>query len=163
VSCAGRRATIVGTTGDDVIVGTDGRDIIVGRGGSDVIDGGAGADVICGGHGADLITGGPGRDVLLGCSGWLTTSYGEFSVHPCDEGDVMVDATDPTLTDAGGAMCPGGPPATVPALAAQRLRRRLRITDRIVSRATIATTWPSMAIRVTSIAGSQETLPSTTL
>jgi hypothetical protein len=107
VSCYGLRASIVGTPGDDIIVGTDAGDVIVGRGGGDIIDGGAGADIICGGPGVDVITGGPGRDVLLGCSGWgwLTTAYGEHSLWPCDDGDVIVDASDPTLTDAGGATC----------------------------------------------------------
>jgi poly-gamma-glutamate synthesis protein (capsule biosynthesis protein) len=107
VSCAGIRATIVGTAGDDTIAGTDGRDVIVGRDGRDRITGGGGADVICGGHGIDGLTGGPGRDVLLGCSGWgwLTTPYGEHALQPCDDGDVMGDTTDPTLTDAGGVIC----------------------------------------------------------
>jgi poly-gamma-glutamate synthesis protein (capsule biosynthesis protein) len=111
VSCAGIRATIVGTTGDDVIIGTAGRDVIVGRGGNDVIAGGGGSDAICGGPGADTLTGGPGRDLLLGCSvtGTGITGHtdiaGAFEFLRCDEGDVVVDESDPTLTLAGGAAC----------------------------------------------------------
>ncbi|HAX81475.1 MAG TPA: hypothetical protein DCY40_02770 [Actinobacteria bacterium] len=111
VSCAGIRATIVGTPDDDIITGTDGNDVIVGRGGDDVIDGGAGADVICGGPGADMLTGGPGRDLLLGCSvtGTGITGHnaiaGAFDFLACDEGDVVVDESDPTLALAGGAIC----------------------------------------------------------
>jgi hypothetical protein len=111
VSCAGIRATIVGTTGDDVLIGTAGRDVIVGRGGNDVIAGGGGSDAICGGPGADTLTGGPGRDLLLGCSvtGTGITGHtdiaGAFEFLRCDEGDVVVDESDPTLTLAGGAAC----------------------------------------------------------
>src|SRR5207248_7131 len=38
-TCQGKQATMVGTTGSDVIVGTSGNDVIVGLGGNDVIDG----------------------------------------------------------------------------------------------------------------------------
>ena len=68
-SCDDRRATILGTRGDDVIVGTDGNDVIAGRGGSDVNDAGAGNDVVCGGDGADTLSGGAGMDVVLGGDG----------------------------------------------------------------------------------------------
>ena len=47
--CFGERATIIGTSGDDVLRGTAGRDVFVGRGGLDVIDGRGGNDRICGG------------------------------------------------------------------------------------------------------------------
>jgi poly-gamma-glutamate synthesis protein (capsule biosynthesis protein) len=90
VTCGGFRATIVGTLGDDVIVGTESRDIIVGRAGDDVIDGGGAADVICGGPGDDVLTGGPGRDLLVGGG---------------EDGDVITDASDPTLALAGIAQC----------------------------------------------------------
>jgi Ca2+-binding RTX toxin-like protein len=67
--CHGRRATIVGTEGPDVLRGTSGRDVIWGGGGDDTIFGGRGSDVICGGPGADLIHGGRGNDLLDGGGG----------------------------------------------------------------------------------------------
>src|SRR3989442_11330581 len=53
--CNGRRATIVGTQGDDVIYGTPGRDVIAGLGGNDEIHGRGQNDIICGGPGDDFI------------------------------------------------------------------------------------------------------------
>lgn len=76
--CAGKKATIVGTPGRDVLRGTKGRDVIAGLGGNDVIRGFGGNDRICGGRGrdrifggrgADRLFGGPGRDVLRGGPG----------------------------------------------------------------------------------------------
>jgi hypothetical protein len=66
VMCGGRRATLVGTPGDDVLIGTVGADVIHGLEGDDVIDGLDGADIICGGGGADILFGGDGRDRLFG-------------------------------------------------------------------------------------------------
>lgn len=69
-TCAGRRATIVGsglvrgTREDDVIVGGPARDRIRGRGGDDIVCGRGGADVISAGAGADVLAGGRGRDRL---------------------------------------------------------------------------------------------------
>jgi len=68
-TCDGLTATIVGTSGDDVIDGTSGRDIIHGRGGNDVIRGLAGKDVICGGDGDDEIRGGSHYDRVFGGGG----------------------------------------------------------------------------------------------
>jgi hypothetical protein len=68
-ACAPSRATIVGTTGPDVLVGTPGRDVILGLSGRDRILGLGGPDVICGHDGKDLIKGGAGRDRLLGGPG----------------------------------------------------------------------------------------------
>jgi hemolysin type calcium-binding protein len=62
----GKRATLVGTEGDDEIVGTNKADVIVGLGGKDVIKGKAGADRICGNEGNDVLGGGPGNDRLHG-------------------------------------------------------------------------------------------------
>jgi uncharacterized delta-60 repeat protein len=67
--CAGRAATIVGTTGRDVLRGTRGADVIVALGGVDVVRAGGGADRVCGGAGADRVRGGEGRDVLRGGAG----------------------------------------------------------------------------------------------
>ena len=42
--CLGRAATIVGTSGDDIIEGTNGSDVIVGGRGADQLHGGSGDD-----------------------------------------------------------------------------------------------------------------------
>lgn len=85
-SCFGRRATIIGTAGDDKIEGTAGADVIVALGGADYVDGKEGNDRIClgrggkydsdrhfewarGGPGNDRIHGGGGSDRLLGEGG----------------------------------------------------------------------------------------------
>lgn len=84
--CFGRRATIVGTQGNDRLIGTDGDDVIVALGGDDFVDGKGGDDRIClgpggrynfdnqtewakGGPGDDLISGGRGSDLIIGGSG----------------------------------------------------------------------------------------------
>ena len=67
--CHGRKATIIGTSGDDVLRGTPHRDVIWGGPGNDVIWGGLGNDIICGGAGNDLIHGGRGNDLLDGGPG----------------------------------------------------------------------------------------------
>lgn len=69
VRCSGRIATIVGTSGDDIIEGTPQADVIHGLGGDDIITGLQGNDVICGGAGADELHGGSGSDVLAGNAG----------------------------------------------------------------------------------------------
>jgi RTX calcium-binding nonapeptide repeat (4 copies) len=80
VFCNGRRATIVGTPGDDVgtIDGTSGNDVIAGLGGNDTIDGKGGNDFVCGGDGDDTFQQGAapdGADVLIGGPGSDTTDY----------------------------------------------------------------------------------------
>ena len=67
--CNGLAATIVGTSGDDVLTGTAGADVIVGLGGNDTINGRGGNDTICGGSGDDVISGGSGQDLLKGGRG----------------------------------------------------------------------------------------------
>lgn len=67
--CGGRRATIVGTPGHDVLVGTPGPDVMAGLGGDDTIIGLSGDDLLCGGAGADSLDGGDGDDRLLGGRG----------------------------------------------------------------------------------------------
>lgn len=69
VTCEGRRATVVGSNGDDVLEGTDGDDVIVGRGGDDVIRSWAGDDLVCGGDGDDVIDAGFGTDRVWGGEG----------------------------------------------------------------------------------------------
>jgi hypothetical protein len=68
-SCLGAVATIVGTSGDDVLHGTPHADVIVGRGGDDRINGRGGDDLICGGAGRDLLSGAGGSDQLDGDGG----------------------------------------------------------------------------------------------
>ena len=67
--CHGRQATIVGTSGDDVLHGTPGRDVIWGGPGNDTIYGSLGNDLICGGAGDDVIHGGRGNDEVFGGRG----------------------------------------------------------------------------------------------
>jgi hypothetical protein len=66
VTCDGQRATIVGTTGNDVIVGTSHNDVIAALGGRDAVHGLGGSDIICGGQDADRIWAGSGNDQLFG-------------------------------------------------------------------------------------------------
>jgi Ca2+-binding RTX toxin-like protein len=68
-TCLGQNATLLGTTGDDVIVGTPGNDIIQGQEGNDVIFGLEGHDLLCGGPGNDRLSGGNGFDALIGEAG----------------------------------------------------------------------------------------------
>lgn len=67
--CNGMVATIVGTSGPDLLIGTDGPDVIAGGAGNDEIRGKEGDDVICGGQGNDLIFGGRGDDLIFGGKG----------------------------------------------------------------------------------------------
>jgi Tol biopolymer transport system component len=75
-SCAGKRATIVGSDGPEKIKGTKRRDVIVANGGNDKLSGLAGNDVICGGSGKDKLNGGKGNDKLLGQAGKDTLKGG---------------------------------------------------------------------------------------
>lgn len=66
VRCHGKRATIVGTNGPDVLEGTRRADVIAGLRDGDVIIGHGSDDIICGGGGRDVLRGNPGDDVLDG-------------------------------------------------------------------------------------------------
>jgi poly-gamma-glutamate synthesis protein (capsule biosynthesis protein) len=97
LSCAGHPATILGTSGDDLLVGTPGADVIAARGGDDTVLGLGGDDLICGGPGDDDLWGGPGDDTLWGGEG-DDAAYG--------------DAGDDRLHGEGGAdVLWGGPGA----------------------------------------------------
>jgi Ca2+-binding RTX toxin-like protein len=87
-TCEGRQATILGTSGNDVIYGTSGNDVIVTFGGDDTIYAGAGNDVVCadgvgqvgndrifGQDGDDSLHGGMGNDYQVGGPG-ADASYG---------------------------------------------------------------------------------------
>lgn len=67
--CEGHEATIVGTSGDDVLIGTRGVDVIVALGGNDTIRARSGDDLICAGSGDDLIWGNNGADLIHGGDG----------------------------------------------------------------------------------------------
>jgi hypothetical protein len=89
-TCLGQPATLVGTTGADVIYGTPGADVIVGKGGNDWIDGAGSGDRICGGDAVDVLIGGTGDDRLSGGQGTdnLTGGAGVDAV----DGGLGVDA-----------------------------------------------------------------------
>ena len=92
--CFGKPATIVGTSGDDILQGTDGADVIVGLKGSDFIWGHAGRDLICGGRGDDgsylpsrgvgELNGGLGSDKISGGRG-NDEINGGFIGNPVDD------------------------------------------------------------------------------
>lgn len=65
----GRRCTIKGSNGTDVLVGTEDQDVICGRGGNDVVDGRGGDDVLYGDGGYDVLKGGSGSDRVMGSAG----------------------------------------------------------------------------------------------
>ena len=69
MSSTGRRCTVIGTPGNDVLTGTAGDDVICGLGGNDVLDGRGGDDLIDGGAGNDRLVGGAGDDTMLGGPG----------------------------------------------------------------------------------------------
>ena len=97
-TCHDRKATIVGTSGNDVIAGTNGSDVIVSRGGNDQVDGRGGDDYICGNSGRDILLGGSGDDNLFG-------EAGTDQLHGGSGEDYMVgDGTLPYRNDS----CDGG-------------------------------------------------------
>ncbi len=68
--CNGKKATLIGTQGDDNLVGTSTKaNVIVGGGGNDTIHGGGKDDTICGGSGNDKLYGEGGKDNLFGWIG----------------------------------------------------------------------------------------------
>jgi Ca2+-binding RTX toxin-like protein len=67
--CFGRKPTIVGTQGKDVLRGTPRADVIAGLDGRDRIRGRGGNDRICGDAKLDTLIGGPGRDKIAGNAG----------------------------------------------------------------------------------------------
>ena len=103
--CAGRRPTIVGTPGRDVLRGTNGPDVIMGLGGADVISGGNGNDVICGGAGADILDGGNGDDQILG-------GFGPDDLYGGNGSDTLIGGSGNDLLDqerGRGVEIQGGP------------------------------------------------------
>jgi Ca2+-binding RTX toxin-like protein len=117
--CLDETATIVGTTGNDVITGTEGRDVIRGLRGNDVIKSLGGDDIVCGdkgvdkirtgegddnargGNSGDRIRGGDGDDTLRGGSG--------FDSIRGEAGDDQLFGGAPRGKTATGPGGPGGP------------------------------------------------------
>jgi uncharacterized repeat protein (TIGR01451 family) len=68
-TCQDRRATIIGTGGDDTLLGTGEHDVIVALGGHDFVNAGPGPDLVCVAGGNDFVVGGKKRDIVLGGTG----------------------------------------------------------------------------------------------
>lgn len=87
-SCAGKQATLTGTSRSDDLIGRRGKinvvqvraagdsatgrdraDLLCGGKGADILSGGAAGDLILGQTGADIMNGGAGDDVLIGQAG----------------------------------------------------------------------------------------------
>ncbi|MGI9021522.1 MAG: alpha/beta hydrolase-fold protein [Solirubrobacterales bacterium] len=67
--CEGRRPTVIGTSGNDVLRGTGKSDVIVARNGNDSVSGLGGNDRVCAGGGRDVVRGRKGKDRLVGQQG----------------------------------------------------------------------------------------------
>jgi Ca2+-binding RTX toxin-like protein len=91
LNCDGYAATIIGTSGGDLIEGTAGDDVILGLEGNDIINGNGGNDIVCSGSGNDLVTTGPGDDQIHGEGGADTFDAGD--------GNNRIDADFGTLGD----------------------------------------------------------------
>lgn len=91
-TCAGLKATHVGTDGPDIINGTPGNDVIQALGGNDIVNGLGGNDVICGGVGDDVLNGGSGVDRLYGDQGndILIGESGNDFLYGGDGNDVLI-------------------------------------------------------------------------
>ena len=108
--CFGERATIVGTSRDDVIRGTGRADVIVARGGDDTIRGKGRGDLICAGAGNDSVFGGGGVDLTFGGGGddEIFGQGGDFNQAVPGPGDDFVDGgtggggNEVIYLDAGG-------------------------------------------------------------
>jgi Ca2+-binding RTX toxin-like protein len=76
VTCGGRTATVVGTSGNDTLTGTAGSDVIAGLDGNDIILGLGGNDTLCGNAGNDRLLGGFDNDLLIGGPGIDNAEFG---------------------------------------------------------------------------------------
>jgi uncharacterized repeat protein (TIGR01451 family) len=116
-NCAGRRATVVGTEGDDELTGTEGPDVIAALSGNDRIEGLGGDDVICGSGGEDAVKAGTGRDTLRGGGGddQLRGGDGGDNIRGKAGSDGLAGGrADDVLRGGGGTdVCRGGPGSDV--------------------------------------------------
>ena len=103
LTCDDLPATIVGTTGNDVLRGTDGPDVIVALGGNDTIFGGGGGDTICGGLGNDTIRGQQGNDYIIGGSGsdLIFGNAGGDTIFGLDGSDILWGGVGPDVIHGG--------------------------------------------------------------
>lgn len=112
VSCFGKTATWVGTSGDDVKDGTSGTDVLVGGGGRDTIRGLGGNDFICGGDGADGLHGGLGADSIAGQGerDFINGADGDDTLQGGIGNDALYGAagTDSITGGDGSDVCYGG-------------------------------------------------------
>jgi len=69
LTCANKKPTIVGTTGNDLLIGTPGNDVILAMAGDDRILAGDGKDRVCAQGGADLVKAGARPDLVKAGSG----------------------------------------------------------------------------------------------
>jgi Ca2+-binding RTX toxin-like protein len=99
----GKRCTIVGTSGNDVLSGGSKSDVICGLGGNDVIKGGGGNDIIDGGSGKDRLSGGTGNDIVVG-------GYGNDTLSGDGGGDRLLGGSgnDDLTGGAGSDIIDGG-------------------------------------------------------
>ena len=121
-TCNGRRATIVGTAGNDVLIGTSGADVIFAAGGGDWIRAGDGDDTICTGAAHDVIRSGDGNDfvdagsardiVIAGAGNDALTGHTGNDILVAGAGDDRVHGAAGDDTLLGGSntdSCRGGP------------------------------------------------------
>ncbi len=102
--CAGKKATIVGTSGRDVLRGTGKRDVIAGLAGKDRLIGRGGNDLICGGNGPDKLVGSGGNDLLRGDKGNDVVNGG-----PGKDRLLGKQGSDSLIGGPGRDLCKGGP------------------------------------------------------
>ncbi len=102
--CGGKKATIVGSNGNDVIKAPKkGVQVINGRGGNDRIIAKRGKDIVCGGPGDDIISTGTGRDKAYGNSGNDFIQLG-----PGRDKGYLGSGDDVVVGGAGGDVVRGG-------------------------------------------------------
>ena len=116
-TCKGRKATIVGTAGPDLLTGTAGDDVVFAWsgedraftfGGSDLICAGAGNDLVRSGRRSDTVLAGPGVDRVFGGAGGdeLRGGRGRDSLRGGPGADLLAGGL-------GRDRCFGGPGADV--------------------------------------------------
>jgi Ca2+-binding RTX toxin-like protein len=101
--CEGRKATVVGGKGGNVLKGTSRPDVIVAGRGDDRIFAKGGRDIVCAGPGGDVVDGGSGRDVIKAGSGDDFVEAGNGSDKPFGEA-----GNDTILGGPGGEHATGG-------------------------------------------------------